>query len=84
MPELQEVKAHPCDTGSEREVLEAIEEFGGIDFSGLEEGWNGKEGIYKPEKVLERARVVRRWLREREEKEIVGAFSLERVSEGRG
>lgn len=76
LPELQEVKAHPCDTGSSRAELESLDEFKGMDFSGLDEDWNGKKGIYAPENVLERAKVVRRWLRSREEQEIVGAFPL--------
>jgi broad specificity phosphatase PhoE len=43
-PELQELSALPCDTYSERAVLE--KEFPGLVFGILEEGRNGKEGFY--------------------------------------
>jgi len=43
-PELQELSALPCDTYSERAVLE--KEFPGLAFGILEEGRNGKEGVY--------------------------------------
>ncbi|KAH8766233.1 hypothetical protein BGZ57DRAFT_900877 [Hyaloscypha finlandica] len=42
-PELQELSALPCDSYSERAVLE--KEFPELAFGILEEGWNGKEGI---------------------------------------
>ncbi|BGP51936.1 hypothetical protein JCM10450v2_007896 [Rhodotorula kratochvilovae] len=83
LPELQEVNALPCDTGSDRPDLEADPEFSSLDFSCLTPSpappahwggattWNGKEGIFAPERVEERARWVRRWLRERREKKIV-------------
>ena len=49
-----------------------VEEFVGIDFSSLEDDWHKKEGEFAPEGVTERAKQVRKWLRDRSEKEIVG------------
>jgi len=73
LPELQECNGFPSDIGSPREELEADPEFSGLDFSLLTPDWCSKEGFYAPiEAALrERARWVRRWLREREEREIV-------------
>ncbi|GAA5948190.1 hypothetical protein JCM3775_000333 [Rhodotorula graminis] len=82
MPELQEVNALPCDTGSDRATLASDPEFTGLDLSPLEpsptpehwagaSSWTSKEGIFAPERVEERARWVRRWLRDRSEDKIV-------------
>lgn len=71
MPQLQEVNALPCDTGSSRTTLEADPEFSGLDFSPLTDDWNQKQGIYDPANVSERALWVRKWLRERKEQRIV-------------
>ena len=60
------------DTGRPREELVNVEEFVGIDFSSLEDDWHKKEGEFAPEGVTERAKQVRKWLRDRSEKEIVG------------
>ena len=49
-----------------------VEEFVGIDFSSLEDDWHKKEGEFHPERVTERGKWVRKWLRDRSEKEIVG------------
>lgn len=72
---LAHVSRLPTYTPGEqdRKVLEADPEFSGLDFGGLEDGWTGKEGIYDPANVKERARNIRKWLRSREEKEIVGS-----------
>lgn len=42
-----------------------------MDFSSIPSDWTSKKGIYDPDNVVERARQVRRWLRERPEDEIV-------------
>jgi broad specificity phosphatase PhoE len=70
-PGFQENSAKPCDTGSPIHVLR--EEFPGVDFGGLGEGWEVKEGEFAPdeESLVARAGKMRRWLREREEDEIV-------------
>lgn len=54
-------------------MLEADPEFSGLDFSLLTPDWCSKAGFYAPTEAAlkERARWVRRWLREREEREIV-------------
>ena len=59
-PELHELSALPCDTCSERAVLEK-------EFPELESGFWRKEGIYgaEEEAVERRAERVRRELRER-------------------
>ncbi|GAA5880032.1 hypothetical protein JCM3774_004541 [Rhodotorula dairenensis] len=77
LPELQEVNDLPCDTGSSRSELESHPEFASLDFSPLEPlprpphwsdatEWNSKEGIFDPERVKDRARWVRQWLRDDE------------------
>ncbi|KAI4526015.1 phosphoglycerate mutase-like protein [Schizophyllum commune Loenen D] len=73
LPQLQECNDLPCDTGSNREILEGDPEFAGLDLSTLEPGWNSKKGFYAcdPASLQARARWVRRWLRERPEKDIV-------------
>jgi broad specificity phosphatase PhoE len=62
-PELQERSALPCDTGSERAVLE--HEFPELDFKGLKEGWTSKDGTFgaDDEAVENRAERVRRGLK---------------------
>ena len=44
-----------------------------VDLSRVKEGWNSKEGRWAavPEAIEKRAREVRRWVREREEGEVV-------------
>ncbi|SCV74716.1 BQ2448_7745 [Microbotryum intermedium] len=81
LPELQEVCDLLCDTGSERAELEADERFAHLDFSRLdsapaehgekEHAWNSKQGFWSPERVKERGKWVRRWLRDRPEQEII-------------
>lgn len=41
-PDLQELSDHPCDTGSNRNVLEAS--FPGVSFNVLDKNWQIKEG----------------------------------------
>lgn len=72
LPQLQEVNALPCDTGSPRDALEADAEFSGLSFELLTPDWTSKRGIYDPANVAERATWVRRWLRDRAEDRIVG------------
>jgi broad specificity phosphatase PhoE len=64
-PDLQERSALPCDTGSDRKVLEKA--FPTLDFSTLVSGWPSKEGAYAADDpaVEERARKVRGHVRER-------------------
>jgi len=68
---------HPCDT-----PLTPIEElknsrdgiFAHLDFSTLSPEYASKEGIFDPKNANERARLVRRWIRDRSEDRIVGVF----------
>ncbi|KAH8824452.1 histidine phosphatase superfamily [Flagelloscypha sp. PMI_526] len=74
LPQLQETNPYPSDRGSDREVLESDPEFASkFDLSLLTPEWNKKEGFYAsdPESLANRAKWVRRWLRDREEQEIV-------------
>ncbi|KAK4054016.1 hypothetical protein OIO90_003661 [Microbotryomycetes sp. JL221] len=78
-PALQEVNDLPCDTGSSREQLELDPTFSGLDFSPLDEApikhdgasWTSKKGFFSPERAGERAKYVRRLLRDRRENKIV-------------
>ncbi|KAL9933094.1 hypothetical protein V8E36_007812 [Tilletia maclaganii] len=72
LPALQECNAHPCDRGSDREVLEADPEFRDFNLELLEPGWNSKQGFYAPDQqsLRARARWVRQWLRSRPERHI--------------
>jgi hypothetical protein len=80
LPELQEVNDLPCDTGSSRQVLESDPEFAGLDFGALDEAerrhdgvsWTSKKGLWNPDRVEERAKWVRRYLRDMKEDTIVG------------
>lgn len=80
VPEFQEASALPCDTGSDREVLEAEEIFKGLDFSRLESGWNSKKGKWAPEPAAlkERAKEARNFLKSLDTQHVVavlhGAF----------
>ena len=73
LPEAQETSDLPCDTGTDVEKLR--EEFAGkpVDWALVKEGWNSKEGQWAADDValVERARLTRRWLKARPEKEIV-------------
>jgi hypothetical protein len=46
--------------------------FSELDFSGLSSDYASKKGIFDPARTSERAREVRKWLRSRSEREIVG------------
>ncbi|KAG8725186.1 hypothetical protein FRC09_006422 [Ceratobasidium sp. 395] len=92
MPQLQETHDFPCDTGSDRAVLEATEEFKGlaaqgIDWSPLTDDWNKNEGFYAPtlEALMNRAKWVRNYVRSRPEKNIllVGHGGIFREIDGR-
>jgi broad specificity phosphatase PhoE len=75
LPELQETSDLPCDTGSDREVLEKefgehaeTEWRGTVDLSRVEKGWNdkGPSGPWYPvpRKIEARCKVARNFLRE--------------------
>ena len=72
LPELQEANAHPCDIGRDRWELEKVPDFKDLDFTSLGNDWNSKQDIFAPGNVLQRARYVRKWLRNRPEENIVG------------
>ncbi|KAB5590610.1 hypothetical protein CTheo_5953 [Ceratobasidium theobromae] len=75
LPQLQETHDYPCDTGSDRAVLESDPEFRDmpVDWSVLTPDWNSKVGFYAPsrEALVARARWVRRYVRSRPEERIV-------------
>ncbi|KAF7978953.1 hypothetical protein HWV62_44181 [Athelia sp. TMB] len=73
LPQAQECNEHPCDTGSSRQDLEALDEFKDFNFELLTDDWNSKKGFYAPdaESLANRARWVRQFLRDRPEAEIV-------------
>lgn len=78
-PLAQENTDLPCDVGSDRKVLEG--EFGNlVDTSLVTEDWTTKEGVNAPtpDALKERARLLRYWLRDRQEHDVVvvghGAF----------
>ncbi|CAE6444795.1 unnamed protein product [Rhizoctonia solani] len=89
LPQLQETHDYPCDTGSDREVLEQIEEFKnrGFDWSPLADDWNKNQGFYAPtpEALAARARWVRRFVRDRPETDIllIGHGGIFREIDGR-
>ncbi|KAG4415033.1 hypothetical protein IFR04_011854 [Cadophora malorum] len=86
LPQAQEISNKPCDTGFEKEELEAeIKKILGeeaseggfdpkrIDYSVLEPGWSKKSGKFEAslEAVNARAAELRAWLWQRPEKSIV-------------
>lgn len=78
-PLAQENTSEPCDVGSETQALK--QEFGGlVDTSICSQDWSVKEGINAstPDALKERARLLRCWLRDRPERDVVvvghGAF----------
>ncbi|ELU37266.1 histidine phosphatase superfamily domain-containing protein [Rhizoctonia solani AG-1 IA] len=89
MPQLQETHDFPCDTGSDRDVLEQIEEFKdrGFDWSVLPDDWNKNQGFYAPtpEALADRAKWVRRFVRDRPETNIllIGHGGIFREIDGR-
>lgn len=70
IPHAEEVSTTPSDTGSPVDVLR--EEFGEIDFNFLKEQWYLREGefINEPKAVNARAKKLRKWIKQRPEKEI--------------
>ena len=77
-PDLQERSELPCDTGSERAVLETA--FPGVDFRVLGNNWQAKEGTYsaddaaveaRAKKVRERLAEVAEELKNEQKKDIV-------------
>ncbi|GMK53910.1 hypothetical protein CspeluHIS016_0104960 [Cutaneotrichosporon spelunceum] len=70
----QEVEDLPCDTPLHpREELASSMDgmFSSLDFTGLSPDYASKQGIFDPERAAERAALVRKWLRDRPEEEIV-------------
>lgn len=63
----------PCDTGSPREQLEALDEFNKFNLDRLTPDWTSKQGFYAADDATlnERARWVRQFLRDRPEHVIV-------------
>ena len=78
-------RSFPCDTPLSP-VSRLAASNGGIfahlDFSTLSPDYASKTGIFAPEKIVERAKRVRRWLRDRPEVEIVGMS--DRLNSSRG
>ncbi|KAK0570142.1 hypothetical protein OC861_000284 [Tilletia horrida] len=72
LPALQEANDYPCDTGSNRAVLEQDPEFSDFNLELLTPDWNSKKGVYAPDQESLRARALwfRQWLRSRPEKHI--------------
>jgi hypothetical protein len=65
----------PCDTPLDPiEALRASNNglFADLDFSTLSPDYASKMGIFSPGQATERAKRVRKWLRDRPEEEIVG------------
>lgn len=73
LPEAQECNAHPCDTGSAREVLEKDPELKGFNLENLVPEWTSKQGFWAAdyESLQNRAKWLRQWLRNRPEQTIV-------------
>lgn len=72
-PYAQEITANPSDIGSDVAVLEREFSRAQVDLSGVFEGWNSKTGEVGTEvaAIVARAKKVTRWLRDREEEEVV-------------
>ncbi|OXG77442.1 hypothetical protein C349_05264 [Cryptococcus neoformans var. grubii Br795] len=71
---LQEVGPYPCDTPTHPiSALKASNGgiFSSLDFSALSPDYASKEGMFAPANGVARAKLVRKWLRERPEREIV-------------
>lgn len=70
---------YPCDTPTHPiSALKASNGgiFSSLDFSALSPDYASKEGIFAPANGVARAKLVRKWLRERPEREIVGAWII--------
>ena len=72
-PASQECNNLPCDIGSQREVLQKMSEFVGLNFSSLTPDWTSKQGFWAADAkaISNRARSVRHFLKSRPEKNIV-------------
>jgi broad specificity phosphatase PhoE len=73
LPEAQECNAHPCDTGSAKEVLEKDPELKGFNLEKLVPEWTSKQGFWAAdyETLQNRAKWLRQWLKNRPENTIV-------------
>lgn len=73
LPELQETSDLPCDTGSDFEELRREFEGKPVDLSLVKGGWNSKAGVWAStsNRINARAREARRWLRDRDEHDVV-------------
>lgn len=73
LPEAQECSDFPCDTGSDKQVLEQEPDFRGLNLSRLMPDWTSKKGFWAPDdaSLANRARFLRHFLRDRPEKDIV-------------
>ena len=73
LPEAQECADEPCDTGSPLEVLASNQDFKGLNFARVTPDWTSKKGFYAPDpaSLADRAKFIRRFLRDRPEKDIV-------------
>ena len=83
MPELQEAGARACDVGSPADELRKLfaDDLDVLDFSPCGDGWFDKTGSNAPtaDALAARSLFVRRWLRDRPERNIVGALRLTRA-----
>jgi broad specificity phosphatase PhoE len=78
---LQEVDDAPSDTPTYppddiRKDPDFTEYLKDVDLQGLDPMYATKEGVFHPDRVGERAEMVRRWLYDRPEREIVGMSDL--------
>ena len=73
LPEAQECADFPCDTGSSAQSLTNDADFNGLSFSRLTPDWTSKQGFWAPDdaSLANRAAFVRRFLRDRPERDIV-------------
>lgn len=70
VPHAEEVSTTPSDTGSAREIL--AKEFDAVDFHLLKGDWFSREGEFTSDAkaVNERAKKLRKWIKQRPEKEV--------------
>lgn len=73
LPELQETSALPCDTGSSLTILKEEVKDKPVDLCLVTDDWDSKKGKWAPEQeaIEARCREARKWLKARDEKEIV-------------
>jgi broad specificity phosphatase PhoE len=73
LPQLQECGNQPCDTGDDLASTKTMFPQQFLDWSECTDGWNSNRGFYEAseEKQAERAKWVRRWIRERPEEKVV-------------